>query len=71
MQEDKAASVRIINDMNAALKGRAVQVISLHLLDRLFIVAFCEQYCEVACDVDAVNSTRLYQIFNSLVEFCI
>lgn len=27
LQEDKAASVRIMNDMSAALKGRAVQVI--------------------------------------------
>lgn len=32
MQEDKAASVRIMNDTSAALKGRAVQVIFFPLL---------------------------------------
>lgn len=30
MQEEKAASGGIMNDMNTALKGRAVQVIFLH-----------------------------------------
>ena len=39
VQEDKTTCVKIINDMNSALKGRAVEVIHLYLDDVSLVVA--------------------------------
>lgn len=40
MQEDKASGLRVMNEMSAALKGRAVQVISF-----TFKMGFCYEFC--------------------------